>query len=272
MDSGTNMVSDTPTGKRKRLIFGIAVAVVALLALATTAIAAGPGIRGFAPGGSSSTPGAGAKGGQNFGQNFGPRAVVTAVDATNQTITLGGLPQQIAAVKVDQTIQLVATQPDGTTKPAVFTDFNVGSLVDVHFKFNGVRPARGQGQPGTAQTPVASSQAKPMATITQLALVTPGQVQVQGLVTSTTGGLQIIDGGGLQLTINTGSATVTKGQNKTAASATDIKVGDRISVSGTQSGATVNATTIRIADLTAFGQPPMRPGMGKPAASPTTTP
>ena len=249
------MVSGTPAGKRKRVIIGIAVAVVALLALATTAIAAGPGIRGFAPGGSSSTPGAGAKGGPNFGQNFGPRAVVTAVDATNQTITLGGLPQQIATVKVDQTIKLVATQPDGTTKAAAFTDFKVGSLVDVQFKFNGARPAivaRVSRVPRRRRSP--AGQAKPMATITQLALVTPGQVHVQGLVTSTTGGLQIIDGGGLQLTINAGSATVTKGQDKTAASATDIKVGDRISVSGTQSGATVNATTIRIADLTAFGQ------------------
>jgi hypothetical protein len=263
------MESGTPTGKRKRVTIGIAVAIVALLALATTAIAAGPGIRGFAAGGSTTTNGAALKG----MQNFGPRAVVTAVDATNQTITLGSLPQQIATVKVDQSIKLVAVQPDGTTKDAVFTDFKVGSLVDVHFKFNGVRPARGQGQPGTGQAPANNGQTMPKATVTELALVTTGQVRIQGLVTSTTGGLQIIDGGGLQLTINATGATVTKGQGNTAASATDIKIGDRILVGGTQSGATVNATTIRIVDLSTLGQRGMKPGAGNaPAASPTTTP
>jgi hypothetical protein len=113
----------------------------------------------------------------------------------------------------------------------------------------------------------------PKATVTELALVTTGQVRIQGLVTSTTGGLQIIDGGGLQLTINATGATVTKGQGNTAASATDIKIGDRILVGGTQSGATVNATTIRIVDLSTLGQRGMKPGAGNaPAASPTTTP
>jgi hypothetical protein len=265
------MESGTPTGKRKRVTIGIVVAIVALLALATTAIAAGPGIRGFAAGGSTAANGAAPKG----MQNFGPRAVVTAIDATSQTITLGGLPQQIATVKVDQSVKLVAVQPDGTTKDAVFTDFKVGSLVDVHFKFNGVRPARGQGQPGTGQAPANNGQPSttPKATITELALVTAGQVHVQGLVTSTTGGIQIIDGGGLQLTINATGATVTKGQANTAASATDIKVGDRILVGGTQSGATVNATTIRIMDPSALGQRGMKPGAGNaPVASPTTTP
>ena len=176
------MESGTPTVKRKRISIGIAVAIVALLALATTAIAAGPGIRGFAAGGSSTANGTAAKG----MQNFGPRAVVTAVDATNQTITLGGLPQQIATVKVDQSVKLVAVQPDGTTKDAVLTDFKVGSLVDVHFTSNGVRPGRGQGQPGAGQPPANNgqpntSQSAPKATVTELALVTAGQVHVQGL-------------------------------------------------------------------------------------------
>ncbi len=268
------MVSDTvSTGKRKPIAIGIAVAVVALLALATTAIAAGPGIRGFAAGGSGSTNSA-AKG----DRNFGPRAVVTAVDTTNQTITLGGLPQQIAAVKVDQNVTLVAVQPDGTTKPAAFGDFTVGSLVDVHFTFNGVRPGRGKGQPGTGQAPAnngqpSASQGAPNATVTELALVPAGQVHVQGLVTSTTGGIQIIDGGGLQLTINPAGATVTKGQGNTAASATDIKVGDRITVGGTQSGATVNATTIRIADLSALGRRGTKPGAANaPTGSPPAKP
>jgi hypothetical protein len=263
------MVSDTQTGKRKRIAVGIAVAIVALLALATTALAAGPGIRGFAAGGAGSTNKTAAKG----NQHFGPRAVVTATDSTAQTITLGGLPQQIATVKVDSSVKLVAIQPDGTTKDAAFGDFTVGSLVDVHFKFNGVRPGRGQGQPGAGQAPANNGQVMPNATVTELALVPAGQVRVQGLVTSTTGGIQIVDGGGLKLTINPSGATVTKGQANAAASATDIKVGDRIVVGGTQGGATVNATTIRIVDLSALGQRGMKPGSGSaPAGSPPAKP
>ncbi|MGI8854874.1 MAG: hypothetical protein ACR2JW_03910 [Thermomicrobiales bacterium] len=271
------MVSDTRMGKRKRIAIGIAVAIVALLALATTAIAAGPGIRGFAAGGSGNTNGAAPKG----VQNFGPRAVVTAIDATNQTITLGGLPSQIATVKVDQNVKLVAIQPDGTTKPAAFGDFTVGSLVDVHVTFNGDRPGRGKGQPGnngqgqpsTGQAPANTGQAMPNATVTELALAPAGQVRIEGLVTSTTGGIQIIDGGGLQLTVNATGATVTKGPGNTAASATDIKVGDRIAVGGTQSGATVNATTIRIADLSALGRRGTKPGTANaPAGSPPAKP
>lgn len=260
------MDSRTGIGTRKRLAIGIAVAVVALLALATTVFAAGPGIRGFAPGGSRGAADMG-------GHGFGPRAVITATDPGNQTITLGGLPQQLATVKVDANVKLDAIQPDGTTKPATFGDFKVGSLVDVHFKFNGRGPGRGQGQPGTGQAPANNGQAMPMVTVMELALVPAGQVRTEGLVTSIAGGIQIASGGGLQLTVNTTGATVTKGQGNTAASATDIKVGDRIVISGTQSGATVNATTVRIVDLSALGQRGMKPGgANAPAGSPTAKP
>src|SRR6476620_7684403 len=118
MESGTRM------GKRKRVAIGLAIAIVALLVAATAAIAAGPGMRG-----NSANKPAG-----NGGANFGPRAVVTAADVTNQTITLGGLPQHVATVKVDANVKLVAIQPDGTTSPATFDKFTVGSLVDVQFK------------------------------------------------------------------------------------------------------------------------------------------
>lgn len=263
-------------GTRKRLAIGIAVAVVALLALATTAFAAGPGIRGFGPGGKANSDSSTANG----MRDFGPRAVVTAVDTTNQTIMLGGLPQQIATVKVDQNLKLVAIQPDGTTKDAAIGDFKTGALVEVHFTFNGRgrgrgpgQPGNGQGQPGTGQNAPNNGQGMPNVTVTELALVPAGQVRVEGLVVSTTGGIQIVAGGGLQLTVGTsGSTKVTKGGN-TAAAVTDIKVGDRIGVSGTQSGTTVNANTIRIADLSAMRRNGMKPGAGTaPAASPTAKP
>lgn len=253
------MVS-APGGSRKRLFVGIGIAIVALLALATTALAAGIG-------GHRNAPNAGVAGSNNGGHMFGPRALVTAVDTTKNTITLGGVPQQWATITVDSNIKLAALQPDGTTKDAVIGDFKQGSVVQVGVKFNG-RPGRGNGQPGNGQQPApgsgspsaaapANGQGKPNVTVTQLTLVPAGTVRTSGLVTSISGGtIQIIDSGGLQLTVNAASAKVTKGQN-TAAALTDIKVGDRIMVDGTQAAGstTVNATTLRL-----FDPSMMRPG------------
>lgn len=267
------------SGRRKRLIIGIIASVVALLTVATTVFAAGfSGRHGFAAPGSNNPP-ANASSGNNgqTDRGFGPRAIVTAVDTTNQTITLGGLPQQIATVKVDPSVKLAAIQPDGTTKDAAIGDFTTGSLVEVHFKFNGRGGrGRGPGQPGNAPNQPGSGSAQPstgqpMVTVTELALVPAGQVRVSGLVTATGGTLTIVDGGGLKLTINTsGNTKVTKGA--AAAAVTDIKVGDRVSVTGTQNGATVTADTLRIFDPSAMKsgvRPGMKPGTGSPAAPPS---
>jgi hypothetical protein len=262
------------SGTRKRIIIGVVAAVVALLTVATTAFAAGFGGRhGFAaPGGNPPANGQAGNNTQAY-RGFGPRAVVTAVDTTNQTITLGGLPQQIATVKVDASVKLVAIQPDGTTKDATIANFTTGSLVEVHVQFTGRGSRRGPGNPGNAPNQPGNAPSQPNTNppkVTELALVPAGQVNVSGLVTATGGTLTIVDGGGLQLTINAGSAKVTKGT--AAASVTDIKVGDRITVTGTQSGATVNASTIRIFDLSAIKpgmRPGMKPGAGSPAAPPS---
>lgn len=237
---------------RKRLMIGLVMAIVALLAIATTAIAAGPGR--FAPAGNGKTNGQG----QGF---HGPRAVITAVDASAQTITLGGLPQQVATVKVTSDVTLVALQADGTTKPATFTDFTVGSIVEVGIK----GPGRGARNPGGNASPPSGTQGQPNVTVTQLALVPAGQVRVDGLVLSTgSGSFQILEGGGLKLTVQAGSAKVTTGNQNTAASLTDVKVGSRVSVSGTQSADTVTATTVRIFDFSNLQGRGNRPGMGKP--------
>lgn len=241
---------------RKRLVIGFALAIVALLAIATTAIAAGPGR--FAPAGNGNTNG------QGF---HGPRAVITAVDASAQTITLGGLPQQVATVKVTSDVTLVALQADGTTKPATFTNFTVGSVVEVGIK----GPGRGAGNPGGNASPPSGTQGQPNVTVTQLALVPAGQVRVEGLVLSTgSGSFQILEGGGLKLTVQAGSAKVTTGNQNTAASLTDVKVGSRVSVSGTQSADTVTATDVRIFDLSNLQGRGNRPGMRNPNA-PTGT-
>ena len=262
------------SGTRKRIMIGVVAAVVALLTVATTVFAAGFGSRhGFAaPGGNPPANGQAGNNSQAY-RGFGPRAVVTAVDTTNQTITLGGLPQQIATVKVDQNVKLVAIQPDGTIKDATIANFTPGSLVEVHFQFNRRgpgRPGNAPNQPGNAPNQPGNAPSQPNPNppkVTELALVPAGQVTVSGLVTATGGTLTIVDGGGLQLTINAGSAKVTKGS--ATASVGDIKVGDRITVAGTQNGATVNASTIRIFDLSAVKpgmRPGTKPGSGNPAA------
>ncbi len=269
------MVSST----RKRVLIGIIVAIVALLTVATTVFAAGSGRHGFVGStgnGQAASNQAGNNGPGDHG--FGPRAIVTAVDTTNQTITLGGLPQQIATVKIGQNVKLVAIQPDGTTKDAAIGDFKTGSLVEVRFQFNGRNGGRGPGQPGTgsAQPGTApnppntgNGQGQPNATVTQLALVPAGQVRVEGLVTATGGTLTIVDGGGLQLTVATaGSTKVTKGT--ATAGVGDIKIGDRITATGTQNGAAVNADTVRVFDPSTMRQARTNPGAV--VASPTAKP
>ncbi len=273
------------SGTRKRVVIGIIVGVVALLTVATTVFAAGSGRHGFAfPTGNEQA--ANNQSGNNGpgDRGFGPRAIVTAVDTANQTITLGGLPQQIATVKIDQNVKLVAIQPDGTTKDAAIGDFKNGSLVEVRFQFNGRnghgrgpgQPGNGANQPGSASSQpntganppsAGNGQNQPNATVTQLALVPAGQVRVEGLVTATGGTLTIVDGGGLQLTVATsGSTKVTKGA--ATANVGDIKIGDRITATGTQNGATVNAATVRIFDPSAMRQARTAPGTASPTAKP----
>lgn len=259
------------SGTRKRALIGIIVGVVALLTVATTVFAAGSGRHGFIGSADNGQAASNQTGNNGPGdRGFGPRAIVTAVDTTNQTITLGGLPQQIATVKIDQNVKLVSIQPDGTTKDAAIGDFKTGSLVEVRFQFNGRNGhGRGPGQPNTGANPSSNGngQGQPNATVTQLALVPAGQVRIEGLVTATGGTLTVVDGGGLQLTVaTTGSTKVTKGT--ATAGIGDIKVGDRVTATGTQNGATVNAGTVRIFDPSAMRQARTNPGTASPTAKP----
>ncbi len=241
METGKRM------GRRTRVVIGVGAALLALVVLATTAFAAGPGGR------------FGNRGGMGNGNgNFGPEAVVTAVDTSAQTITLAGVPQQIAAVKVDATVKLTATQPDGTKKDVAIGDFKAGSLVRVELNVQRGNGRSGQGT--TGQTPTA--------TVKGITLLPAGQARVEGLVTATSGGtLTVVGMGGLQLTVNTSGAKVTKGQNDAAASAGDIKVGDRITAGGAQSGTTINATTLRILDLSNRGRGGQKPAGMRPAGT-----
>lgn len=251
-----DMVTGNRMRTRTRVAIGLGVAVLALLVLTTTAFAAGPFGRFQA--------GNGKNGNGNMGnRGFGPEAIVTAVDTTAQTITLAGVPQQIATVKVDSNVKLTAIQPDGTAKDATIADFKTGALVQVQLNIQ--RPNR-----GNKGTPPANTGTPPMANVSVkgLALLPAGTVHVEGLVTANSNGtVQIVGMGGLQLTVNAGSAKITKGQN-TAATAADITVGTRIIATGTQNGTTVNATTVRIIDLSMFGKGGTRPG--KPTATATT--
>jgi hypothetical protein len=240
---------DMATGNRMRtrtrVAIGLGVAILALLVLTTTAFAAGPFGRFQAGNGNNSNNG------HMGNRGFEPEAIVTAVDTTAQTITLAGVPQQMTTVKVDSNVKLTAIQPDGTSKDATIADFKTGALVRVQLNIQ--RPNRGNGNNGT---PPANTGNQPAANVSVkgLALLPAGIVHVEGLVTANSNGtIQIVGMGGLQLTVNAGSATITKGQNA-AATANDITVGTRIVATGTQSGTTVNATTVRIVDLSALGK------------------
>jgi hypothetical protein len=250
-----NMGTGNRLRTRTRVAIGLGIAVLALAVVTTTAFAAGP-FGHFQAG--SSTP---ANRGMGNG-GFGPEAIVTAVDTNAQTITLAGVPQQLTTIKVDSSVKLTAIQPDGTSKDATISDFKTGALVRVQLNIQ--RPNRGKG------TPPANNGQAPNFSVKGLALLPAGTVRVEGLVTANSNGtVQIVGMGGLQLTVNAGSAKITKGQN-TAAGVGDITVGTRILATGTQSGTTVNATTVRIIDLSAFGRGGMRPGKG--GATATATP
>jgi hypothetical protein len=266
MDMGTGKRVQT----RTRVVIGLGIAVLALLVLTTTAFAAGPFAHFQAGNGNKGTNGNTGNKAAMMNQGFGPEAIVSAVDTTAQTITLAGVPQQMATIKVDANVKLTAIQPDGTSKDAAIGDFKAGSLVRVQFNIQ--RPNRGNGNNGNNGTPPANNGngQMPAVTVKGLALLPVGTVHVQGLVTANNNGtIQIIDAGGLQLTVNASGAKITKGQNAAAAT-TDITVGTRIMATGTQSGTTVNATTVRIIDLSALGQRGARPGKGTGTATATT--
>jgi hypothetical protein len=250
---------DTATDNRKRtrarIAIGVGVAILALLVLTTTALAAGP-FGHFQAGNGNN--------GDTGNRGFGPQAIVTAVDTNAQTITLAGVPQQLTTIKVDSNVKLTAIQPDGTAKDATIADFKPGALVRVQLNIQ--RPNRGKGATGTPPANT-GNQPMPNVSVKGLALLPTGTVSVEGLVTASSNGtVQIVGMGGLQLTVNAGSAKITKGQN-TAATVGDITVGTRIIATGTQSGTTVNATTVRIIDLSMFGKGGARPG--KPTATAT---
>lgn len=269
-----DMARKIGAGKR-RLALGAALAIIALLVVATTAFAQGFGPGGRGPGGHG--PGNGNGQMNDNGGFHGIRAVVGSVDTGTSTITLAGLPQNISTIKVDSAVKLVTLQADGTTQPAQLGDFKAGALVEVGF-------ARGQknGNQGSATPAPAQGQGRFNVTVNQIALVPANAVRVEGLVLSTSNGaVQISTEGGLRLNVKTdGNTKYTKGQNG-AAGFGDIQVGNRIGVGGAQSGDTITATTIRIADLSQLPQRGMMPGKSgmpgmpgapnNPTGSPTPT-
>lgn len=261
-------------GHRRWLLgLGTLVAVLAFVAFATTSAFAQAGGK---PGGAGFGGGGGRDG---FG---GFQAVVASVDSGANTITLAGVPQQIGTVQVNANVQLVAQNPDGTTRPAAIGDFRAGSLVRVGFG-RGAAGAAGAATttPGAGNRGIAGAFA-----VNRLTLVPDNIASVSGIVLANNNGVYTVATQGNQrVTVRTqGGTTYTKNRNE-AATAADVRVGSRIFASGTQAADGVTASTVRVVDLSTLpqgGQGGMRPGrgpgmmpgampgaMGTPAASPT---
>ncbi len=254
------------SGKKRFAIGGI-VALFALLIAATAAFAAPP-VNQMGPvgqmmaqhGPNGNKGGAGDNNGGPGMFGHGIRAVVTGSDAGASTISLAGLPDTLSPIKIDSTVKLEKRQADGTNATAAIGDFTNGSLVEVRL---------GRSKNAPAATTTTPNQRGGNVAVTGLVLLPANVVETGGLVVSTgNGSFAIATEGGVRLTIKTdGNTKYTKGKN-TAGTATDIKVGSRVMVSGTQSGDTITATTVHYGDASMIGQGGMMPNGQRPNGNP----
>lgn len=173
----------------------------------------------------------------------GIAGVVTAVDQSAKTITLAGVPS-VTTVTVDASVTLTAEQADGTTKPATLGDFKAGQIVRVHGKID-----RGQIQPGQRPNP-----ANIKLTVTEIVLEQSGVVRGFGLVTAVSGNTATVVGmGGLSLAVTPAAGATLKKADGSTFAMTDVKVGDHLMFSGTQSGNAISASDLRLIPQGSFG-------------------
>lgn len=243
-EAGEPTAQRPPRRARRGILIGVSVALVALLVLGATAVTAqrnekrfaGGAFAGHAFGMPNDAPGNDKpRGPWGDGRGMpGLQGVVTAVDASAKTIILAGIPG-VPTVTADANLKLTAAQADGTTKPAALADFKAGQVVRVHGTIDRSQIPQGQ-KPDPSKIKL---------TVTEITALPSGVVRGFGLVTAVNGSTFTVQAmGGLTLTVNGSAAKVTKGRDNAAASAGDIKVGDRISFTGTQQGNAVNATQI----------------------------
>ncbi len=270
------------TNRRRFAAFGIFAALMAVVVFVTTPVfaqtptqappprptlpaqatqAAGqPG--GVAPMGPMGRMGQmGQMGDKGFGFGRGFQAVVTNVNAGANTITLAGVPQQIATVQVNSGVTLQVLNPDGTTRAAAIGDFRTGSLVRIGF-------GRAQAAAGAATNTPAAGVGNRIAAnfaVNQLTLVPDNLASVSGLVLANANGvITVATEGGLRVTVRTaGNTTYTKNNNQ-AATAADVTVGTRISATGTQGNDGITAATVRVFDLSMLPQGNGQGGQGGP--------
>jgi hypothetical protein len=264
METNETPAAASPRRRISRGVFvGAIVGLVALLLLGATAVTAHVNAKRLdaAPmtwwhvsmSGATGTPGAGGSGGPGrAGRPPGPpgpggmgpgqrglpgiQGVITAVDPNAKTITIAGVPG-VTTVTVDANVKLSARQADGTTKDAAITDFKAGQVVQVRGTIDRI-----QFQPGQRPDP-----SKIKLTVTELVADASGIVRGGGIVTAVTGNAFTVNAmGGLTLTVTPASGAKITKADKSAGGAGDIHVGDRISFQGTQQGATVSASDIRV--------------------------
>jgi hypothetical protein len=227
---------------RTVLIVGAA---LALLLVTATAVTAATGWRfgrfqNHAMAGRDQAPGMNRPGGQ--GGMPGIQGVVTALDESAKTVTIAGIPG-VTTVTIDANVKLSAIQADGTTRSAALGDFLPGKVIRVHGKID-----RGQITPGQRPNP-----ANFKLTVTEIVLQS-GVARGFGLVTAVSGNtVTINEMGGLSLTVTPGAGATLKKMDGSTFAMSDIKVGDHLIFSGTQSGNAISASSLRLIAQGSFG-------------------
>jgi hypothetical protein len=235
-----------PHRARTVLMIGAALALLLVTATAVTAAGGWPFSRAHY-GMTAAQKQAPAPGGpmmQGRGGFPGLEGVVTAVDESSKTLTIAGVPG-VTTVTIDANIKLTMTNADGTTQNVALGDFRVGEIVQVHGKID-----RSQFTPGQRPDPT-----KIKLTVTEIVVPPAGIVRGSGIVTAINGNtFTVVEMGNLTLSVTPASgATLNKADGSTFAVG-DIKVGDHLTFSGTQSGNAISASNLRLMPQGSFGQ------------------
>jgi hypothetical protein len=174
----------------------------------------------------------------------GLEGVVTVVDESAKTLTIAGVPG-VTTVTIDANVKLTMMNADGTTQNVALGDFRAGEVVQVRGKID-----RSQFTPGQRPDPT-----KIKLTVTEIVVPPAGIVRGSGIVTAINGNTFTVVGmGNLTLSVTPASGATLKKADGSTFAVGDIKVGDHLTFSGTQSGNAISASNLRLMPQGSFGQ------------------
>jgi hypothetical protein len=231
---------------RTVLVIGVALALLLVTATAVTAATGWPFSRTHygATAAQKQAPGQGGPTMRGRGGFPGLAGVVTAVDESAKTLTIAGIPG-VTTVTVDANVKLTTMNTDGTTQNAALGDFRAGEVVQVHGKID-----RSQFQPGQRPDPT-----KIKLIVTEIVVPPAGIVRGSGIVTVIKGNtITVVGMGNLALNVTPASGATLKKMDGSTFAVGDIKVGDRLTFRGTQSGDAISASDLRLMPQGSFGK------------------